>query len=150
MKSIRTFLIATMLAASAATASAADLGILSTSLSSVATQAKAKSFWEVVSFTVTSPAEVFAGVGGVASVGSWVLLDASFTKLSDIYSLGSYDIFSLSEGDYLLGINVMPLFAGGFAIASAGIAAAVPEPETYALLLAGIGIIFALSRRRLR
>jgi hypothetical protein len=150
MKSIRALLATVILAVSAASAHATDVGVLSTSLSSIATKAASKNFWEVISFTVDAPSEVFAQVSGVGATGSWTLLDDRFKSLSGSYALGSYDFFSLAAGDYLLGISVKPLFGEGYALAALGVTPAVPEPETYALFLAGIGMIITISRRRLR
>jgi len=150
MKTMRTFLAALVLMATALSAQATDLGTLGSSLSSVSTASKTKSFAEIVSFTITAPSTVFAQVSGVGATGFWALLDSDWNKLSGIHALGTYDFFSLAAGDYLIGVSVKPLFGSGYAIASAGAIPAVPEPETYALLLGGLGMIITISSRRMR
>ena len=47
-----------------------------------------------------------------------------------------------------LGTNGARVSFDGVEIGSPGAVAAVPEPETYAMLLAGIGVIAAIARRR--
>lgn len=150
MKTMRTFLAALVLMATALSANAASLGTLGSSLSTVTTASGTKSFSEVVSFTITGPSTVFAQVSGAGATGFWTLLDSDWNKLSGKYALGSYDFFSLAAGDYLLGVSLKPLFGSGYAIASAGAIPAVPEPETYALLLGGLGMIITISSRRMR
>jgi hypothetical protein len=50
-----------------------------------------------------------------------------------------------------VGVNGAFMSANGNEIGSPGaIAAAVPEPETYAMLLAGLGVVGAIARRRRR
>ncbi|WP_374401068.1 PEP-CTERM sorting domain-containing protein [Niveibacterium sp.] len=150
MKTMRTILAALALMATALSANAADLGVLDTELSTAVTETKTKSFAEFVSFTIESPSTVFAQVSGVGATGFWALFDTGLNKLSTSYVLGVHDFFNLAAGDYLLGVSVKPLFGAGYAIASAGAIPAVPEPETYALLLGGLGMIITISSRRMR
>lgn len=152
MKTMRSFLVALVMTLSAVAAHAADLGTLGPSLSFATTSLSPglKSFAEFISFTIDSPSVVFAQVSGVGAAGKWALFDTDLHALSGTFALGAYDNFSLASGDYLIGVSLKPLFAGGYAIAAAGAIAAVPEPETYALFFAGLGMIIAISRRRLR
>ncbi|WP_172201880.1 PEP-CTERM sorting domain-containing protein [Niveibacterium sp. COAC-50] len=150
MKTMRTFLAALVLMATALSANSADLGTLDTNLSTAVTSSSTKSFAEFVSFTIDSPSSVYAQVSGAGATGFWALFDTGLNKLSTSYVLGAYDFFNLAAGDYLLGVSIKPLFGTGYAIASAGAIPAVPEPETYALLLGGLGMIITISSRRMR
>ncbi len=56
---------------------------------------------------------------------------------------------SLNAGSYYYSVLGGATASASYAIASSAVAAPVPEPETYALLGAGLGIIgFVASRRR--
>ncbi|MEO6281109.1 PEP-CTERM sorting domain-containing protein [Roseateles sp.] len=56
-------------------------------------------------------------------------------------------MFSVGTGSYYY--EVLSNGTGSFTLTSAAMAAAVPEPETYAMLAAGLGIVgFVASRRR--
>jgi hypothetical protein len=56
---------------------------------------------------------------------------------------------TLAAGDYYYAVNALGAPLGAYAIASATVVAApVPEPETYAMLLAGLGVVGFLARRR--
>lgn len=59
--------------------------------------------------------------------------------------LGKTTTLAFASADYALGDN-----AGGISLSvqPVGIAAAVPEPETYALMLAGLAFVGGIARRR--
>jgi hypothetical protein len=60
-----------------------------------------------------------------------------------IYKVGIYDSGLEEVGNYTLGVNCL------YGVCPAGIPTApVPEPETYAMLLAGLGTIGVVARRR--
>lgn len=79
---------------------------------------------------------------GIASGES---LTASFAFNSGV---SNNDVLSaLSSGSLRVGMHVQSL-PGGSSASFASIAAPVPEPETYAMLLAGLGLIGTLAARR--
>ena len=58
---------------------------------------------------------------------------------------------TLAPGDYYYAVTALGAPVGAYVIASAtavGTPTAIPEPETYALLLAGLGVVGFLARRR--
>ena len=61
------------------------------------------------------------------------------------WTTASYNFMGLAGASYHLYFSGM---VGGMTIDNVGVAAAVPEPESYAMLLAGIGLIGAIARRR--
>lgn len=80
-------------------------------------------------------------VRGVEDAGAWKNADDWTSQWS---FTGSYNYFAVVSGDRLVG---GPWSAGEGEIDAI---AAIPEPETYAMLLAGLGLIgFAARRRKL-
>ena len=70
---------------------------------------------------------------------------------SDVASLGTpqYVQFTADAGSMITGLTFddSPDYAG-FEVANFSVTAAVPEPQTYALMLGGLGIIGFVARRR--
>ena len=92
----------------------------------------------------TSPRFSFANLG-VA------LLDSSFNVLgtSSVGGPLSLSLSNLGAGDYAIAVTGFTSGSAGGAYTGILAAAPVPEPETYALMLAGLGIVgFIASRRR--
>ena len=86
---------------------------------------------------VASLLNVSAFVGGMLSVSlDFAINNATFTSWNGA-GLGSFDrvVFSANEG-------------GGFQLDNVNLAAAVPEASTWAMLIAGFGLVGATMRRR--
>ncbi len=86
------------------------------------------SLWDV-----TGPAVLLASDGGFPWVAQW------FDFTGPLAQAGSYEL--VIKGN-LLGGHVDGSYAGNFTVS------AIPEPETYAMLLAGLGLLGFMSRRR--
>lgn len=92
----------------------------------------------------TSPSFSFANLG-------FALLDSSFNVVGTTTAGGplSLTLSGLGAGDYALAVTGFTSGSMGGAYTGILAAAPVPEPETYALMLAGLGIVgFIASRRR--
>jgi hypothetical protein len=60
-----------------------------------------------------------------------------------------YNFFAITSGDRLVGGGV-PGFSPGEGEIDALMAAPIPEPETYALFAAGLGVLAFVARRQRR
>jgi hypothetical protein len=83
----------------------------------------------------------------VGQVSLWA--DAAVDTLIGSYdfSSGSYSFGTLAAGDYYYKV-VAKTGIGGYVLDSKMVVAAVPEPATYALMLAGLGALAFAARRR--
>lgn len=114
-------------------------------------------FQDVYSFSIVDPGTlsgnaVAVNFGGYNILGLTVTLqDSSFALIgSDATPADGFTFSGLAAGNYAL--NVLGFatgtgggfYAGGFVTETAPI----PEPETYAMLLAGLGMIGFMIRRR--
>ncbi len=72
------------------------------------------------------------------------------TLLGSIVGPTASTFTSLAAGTYSLNVfgNPSGQFGGGYAGFVAGVTAPVPEPETYAMMLAGLAAVGFLARRR--
>lgn len=123
-------------------------------------------FLDTYSFSLAGAADVTSSVlsfgntlGGSYSVWSFGT-DGAFGTADDtqlgLFGLSSLPgpaanhTLSLGAGSYYYAVGGRALAGGAaYALSSTAVAAPVPEPETYALLGAGLGIIgFVASRRR--
>ncbi|PTT82930.1 hypothetical protein DBR42_16405 [Pelomonas sp. HMWF004] len=106
--------------------------------------------------SVTSGVVSFGNIIGAAyslySFGTDGILGTSDDVAKGAWTFGALPAthtVSLSAGSYYYTVMGGSFAPAGYAIASSAVAAPVPEPETYALLAAGLGVIgFVVSRRR--
>ncbi len=106
-----------------------------------------------------------SGTTGWSEVGNTTHSFASFNLTTGIVfgvnllMPGVYDLFGWNSGtlvasatvdgnNFMPYIGVVPTSADMFAAANVGVAAPIPEPETYALMLAGLAILGLATRRR--
>jgi hypothetical protein len=105
-------------------------------------------FSKVYDFSVTAGADVYGSVASVTNgvTFSKVLIDGVDTGplLATNGGFG-FDAFDLSGGLHTL--TVEGSYKAGFSIFT-GSVYAVPEPESVALLLAGLGVVGFVARRR--
>lgn len=88
----------------------------------------------------------FAPLWGFADIGL-ALIDSSFNTLATGKDALSFS--GLNAGSYALAVTGFTSGSMGGTYTGVLAAAPVPEPETYALMLAGLGIVgFIASRRR--
>jgi hypothetical protein len=108
-------------------------------------------FFETYAFTLGSTSNVqltFASINVLGAVG---LYKADSTPV-DSFAVGGTqfsgaDSWTLAAGSYFYGVSGTGTAVGSYTLTSTVVA--VPEPETYALLAAGLGIVgFVASRRR--
>lgn len=122
----------------------------------------AGSFSDCYTFSLNSAADSF---GGVIEIDPWFnKLDIDVSSVSLFFgsnlvgqdsSPWSFGFGSLAAGNYTLAVAGQVSRDGGFTNAPvfytgsmATVAAAVPEPETYAMMLAGLFGVGAVVRRR--
>ena len=67
------------------------------------------------------------------------------TLQSAAYSLNTGDVYRLYFGSTVL----PPTFSNSLTVDNVTVAAVVPEPETYAMMLAGLGALGLMNRRRM-
>jgi len=145
-----------------ASATTVDLGVLPTDtlVATSFTQA-AGPVNDLLTFTIGDDSlfteEGFAWTGKVGQTFQTSIYGLQF----DLYKVGdadkylgfdgySFSVFNLDSGDYYFKISGTALSAkSGYTISlSATPTAPVPEPETYAMMLAGLGLMGFIARRR--
>ncbi|MFT7772588.1 FxDxF family PEP-CTERM protein [Roseateles sp.] len=105
-----------------------------------------------VASSVTSLGSIGAGTYSLFSVGGDGLVGTADDIGFGAWTFGgapSVHSVSLAAGNYYYSVFGLASGTAAYSINSAAAAAPVPEPETYALLGAGLGVIgFVVSRRR--
>lgn len=107
------------------------------------------SFSQAYSFSVNSAANFFVtgGFSGSVTSGSLTLTGPGYT--GEVLSWNNTPIALTNGGPYTLTVaGVASAYGGGFNGDLRNSVAAVPEPETIAMLLAGLGLIGLVTRRR--
>ncbi len=110
-------------------------------------------FFNTYAFTLSVASDVTATFAGNGITGFIGLFNANSTPVAGTsWSVGgptftTSDSFTLAAGSYFYAVSGLST-SGNYTLTSTAVAA-VPEPETYALLGAGLGIVgFVASRRR--
>ncbi|WP_293501922.1 FxDxF family PEP-CTERM protein [Roseateles sp.] len=105
-----------------------------------------------VASSVSSLGAVGAGTYSLFAVGADGVLGTADDIGFGAWNFGgapTVHTVSLAAGNYYYAVFGLASGAAAYSINSAAAAAPVPEPETYALLGAGLGVIgFVVSRRR--
>ncbi|MBT9489720.1 MAG: PEP-CTERM sorting domain-containing protein [Rubrivivax sp.] len=145
---LKPLVVCALLAASASSfAAGGSLGVLDSTVVVGNPAVAAPFFFDTYTFTLDTVSDVFGGVYSFGISGfTAVLQDASFTTVGTDSSLGDgFSFEGLSAGDYalsFLGFSEVGAYGGVVT------ATPVPEPETYALLLAGLGMVVFMIKRR--
>jgi PEP-CTERM motif len=105
-------------------------------------------FFDTYTFTLGTVSDVFGGAYSVGISGfTAVLQDASFATVGTDSNLADgFSFEGLSAGNYAL--SLLGFSQSGGAYGGVVGATAVPEPETYAMFLAGLGMLGFMIRRR--
>ncbi|HEX2009841.1 MAG TPA: FxDxF family PEP-CTERM protein [Roseateles sp.] len=109
-------------------------------------------FLDTYSFTLTETSTVSSGVltFGAIAPAAYGLYEADGTGLA-AWTYGgtsSTNTLTLDAGTYYYSVFGLATGSAAYAISSAATAVPVPEPETYAMLLAGLGVVGFVARRR--
>ncbi|MBZ8140332.1 hypothetical protein CLD22_10525 [Rubrivivax gelatinosus] len=146
---------AALLATSLSSFAATDLGTLGTD--PVFFNGTGSGFvFDTFTFTLSELSNLRIDVTDLKFPSSWsfsnlgiALLDESFATLGSATAANGLSFSGLAAGTYALALTGFTNGTYGGAYAGVLAAAPVPEPETYALMLAGLGIVgFIASRRR--
>ena len=121
----------------------------------------AGAFEDAFLFTLTSPTTLFTSAASVGIPSMFGIAGGTVSLFKDIFGpdqlIGSFGFdgstgmspttfAGLSSGHYYYLVTGAGLGLGGLY----SLVSAVPEPETYALLLAGLMIVLTLTRRRMK
>jgi hypothetical protein len=144
-------LVASLMLVTSATAFAAggSLGVIDDSTVVIGNPAVAEPFFfDTYTFTLGTLSDITGGAFSFGITGfTAVLQDASFMSIGTDTTPGDgFSFDGLAAGDYALSFLG---FSEGGAYGGVVSATPVPEPETYAMLLAGLGMVgFMIKRRR--
>lgn len=146
---LKSICVAAAIACATTGANAASFGELSVPTESYLGVYSTPFFADSLTFSLSSASTVYADTKIFGGFGGYALFSGT-SLIGGLHALGTSATFSgLSAGDYTFGFLGL---GGGFtAVSFAANAVAVtpvPEPETYAMLLAGLGMIGAIARRR--
>ena len=99
--------------------------------------------------TVASAAQIFGGFGSYSLFSGDALPGGlADTQLFSFNFGTAANSVSLAAGSYFYVISGLTFGPGVYTLNSSAVAAPVPEPETYALMLAGLGIVGFMAARR--
>ena len=123
-------------------------------------------FWAIEpgqtgSVSFSTPVTYFGFLWGSPDPGTWnqltftlnngqhVTYDGSVINLSNAWTNSAYFSVSATAGTTITGVT-LTASTPAFETADFSYIAAVPEPESYAMLLAGLGLVGLIARRRRR
>jgi hypothetical protein len=106
--------------------------------------------FDAIVSSISRSASTGLDITGLSLYGAGDTLISSGTQLSsgtiDVWTLSSD---SLAAGDYYLAVSGNLVSSGAASLGGAvSLAAPVPEPETYGMMLAGLGVLGYMARRR--
>lgn len=111
-------------------------------------------FLDKYTFTLASTTTLTSSISALGiAPGTYGIFNADNTATAFSWNYGANPgathVATLGAGTYYYSVFGATNGVGVYSLSSAAVAAPVPEPETYALLGAGLGIIgFVASRRR--
>jgi hypothetical protein len=145
-----------------ATTSPLDLGTLGSTITPLVVFHGAGSFNDVIEFSINKASDFSASIFNfnianiTASISAISSGNAAFSATSSVTPKVTTSPFltstfaSLASGTYQLNISGIAgsWFGGAYGVALSAVAQPVPEPESYAMLLAGLGLMGTIARRR--
>lgn len=157
-------LISTLFAAQSAMAGTYDFGLMGPPDSKTITASSDSIFvadTDTFTFSVNANANVDGSAPNVplaisyfkltgVAVWSVVLLDSTNTQIGATdYTTDNFSFANLSAGAYSLVVKTSGNTNYSVTLTTAPAASAVPEPEAYAMMLAGLGLVGFAARRKL-
>ena len=125
----------------------ADLGTLGSGSFGNFFGSAAMAFVDTFTFELASPSTV-TGAAAAVGIAQWALV-VEDTMGNDVASDASPGSFAFNLGAGMYTLNVVGMSAGAGSVYGGNISASpIPEPQTYALLLAGLGIVAFIGARR--
>ena len=154
LKSIAAAVIA--LAASSAFANVVNLGPLDNASATIGRSVSGSIFSDTYNFQLTNPGSV-TGLAVSLNIGSFFNISnftaelySGSTLLGSIVGATPTTFSNLAAGNYALNVfgNPTGSLGGTYSGALAAVTAPVPEPETYAMMIAGLVAVGFLAGRR--
>ncbi len=109
--------------------------------------------FDTYAFTLSAASTVASSITSIGTLApaTYSLWNADNTPTAFSWNFGgapTVHTVNLAAGSYYYSVFANATGAAAYSINSAATVTAVPEPETYALLLAGLGVIGFVAKRR--